>query len=104
MTLHIQPRPNVPMLDALAGWWAEQLEADKRKTIAGSDEWNDAQAKLSVIREYRQACQRITEGDAVDQMVTTRNTLGWVMRELALPYSKRPGWIHAWRQGETFGS
>lgn len=91
-------------LDALAEWWRSALDDIRATLLWGGPGWNDVQAKLTIIRAYEESREETSELDGesfLEELATKRrDTLGWVMRTLALPYADRPGWVDSWRPEE----
>jgi hypothetical protein len=86
------------LLDSLAVWLREQIEADLPKHTAGDDEWIDLKAKLNIIADYQQAAEAAAaDGPKAAQWRAARFALGRAMRHLSMKYTKRPGWLQVWR-------
>lgn len=87
------------MLDYLAEWLREQINADLRAMTAGGENgWADLHGKLHIIDDYEQAAKlAATPGPNQPRWATARWTLGRVLRHLSMAYTRRDGWLPVWR-------
>lgn len=89
---------------AVADWWQDQLERLKGEMIqsgqAGGPGWNDIQAKLTLIRQYKAELGLVVAASG-GRTALVAETLGVVVRRLAFAlHCDRPdlgGWVDSWR-------